>query len=147
MLGRCASRSTGQEPTMANERNIQTQERMGEAINTGNLDVFDEIMSPTVVDHDPAPDQKPGPEGFKEFFTTMRTAFPDLEIEVDHLVADDDSVAFAYRVRGTHQGDFQGLAPTGRRIDARGLQISRFEDGRITERWGSSDEAGYLSKK
>ncbi|MBA3803810.1 MAG: ester cyclase, partial [Acidimicrobiia bacterium] len=79
-------------------------------------------------------------------FTTMRTAFPDLHVDVEHLVADDENVAFAYRITGTHQGEFQGIAPTGQRVDARGMQISRFVDGRITERWGSSDEAGIIKQ-
>ncbi|CAN5479293.1 hypothetical protein BH18ACT1_BH18ACT1_03810 [soil metagenome] len=106
---------------------------MGEAIANGDLDVFDEIMAPDVVDNDPAPDQGPGPEGFKSFFRTMRTAFPDLQFEVDQLVADDDNVAIAYRIKGTH-GDFQGVAPTGRKVVARGVQIACFAEGRIVER-------------
>lgn len=99
-----------------------------------------------MVDHDPAPDQGPGTEGFKQFFTTMRTAFPDLHVEVEHLVADDENVALAYRITGTHQGEFQGVAATGRCIDARGVQISRFVDGKVSERWGSSDDAGIMNQ-
>lgn len=129
---------------MTMQQNIATQERMGEAINTGALEVLDEVMSPGVVDNDPGPDQGPGPAGFKALFSGMRAAFPDLSVSVEHLVADDDNVAFAYRIQGTHQGDFHGVAPTGRSIDARGMQISRFENGRIVERWGSSDEAGIM---
>ena len=131
---------------MARQDNITAQERMGKAIASGDLDVFDEIMAPDVVDHDPAPDQGPGPDGFKGFFTTMRTAFPDLQVEVDHMVADDENVAIAYRVVGTHQGEFQGIAPTGRRVEARGVQLARFEDGRMVERWGSSDEKGLVAQ-
>ncbi len=131
---------------MTKEQNVAAQQRMGEAINAGDLDALDEVMSPDVVDHDPAPDQPAGTQGFKEFFTTMRTAFPDLHVDVEHLVADDENVAFAYRITGTHQGEFQGIAPTGQRVDARGVQISRFVDGRITERWGSSDEAGIIKQ-
>ncbi len=52
--------------------------------------------------------------------------------------------AIAYTVTRTHKGDFQGIAPTGRTTEARGVQIARFEDGRIAERWGSSDELGIL---
>ena len=131
---------------MSKDQNIAAQQRMGEAINAGDLDALDEVMSPDVVDHDPAPDHPAGTQGFKEFFTTMRTAFPDLHVDVEHLVADDENVAFAYRITGTHQGEFQGIAPTGQRVDARGVQISRFVDGRITERWGSSDEAGIIKQ-
>ena len=56
----------------------------------------------------------------------------------DHLNAGDVDTA------GTHEGDFQGVAPTGRRIEARGVQIARFADGEIVERWGSSDELGIM---
>lgn len=47
-------------------------------------------------------------------------------------------------LRPTHEGDFQGVAPTGRRIEVRGLQIGRFRDGRIVERWGSTDELAIM---
>lgn len=142
----CSVVDAGIASVMSKDQNIAAQQRMGEAINAGNLDALDEVMSPDVVDHDPAPDQPAGTQGFKEFFTTMRTAFPDLHVDVEHLVADDENVAFAYRITGTHEGEFQGIAPTGQRVDARGVQISRFVDGRITERWGSSDEAGIIKQ-
>lgn len=131
---------------VSREENIAAQERMAEAVNTGNLDIFDEIMLPDAVDHDPAPDQGPGPEGFKQFFTTLRTAFPDLEVSPEHMVATDDDVALAYTARGTHDGDFLGVSPTGRRIEVRGLQIWRFENGKMAERWGSSDELGIFQQ-
>ncbi len=47
---------------------------------------------------------------------------------------------------GTHDGDFNGVAPTGKKIEVRGLQIGRFEDGVIVERLGSSDELGILKQ-
>ena len=94
----------------------------------------------------PAPGQEAGPEGYVQFFTELRTAFPDLHLTVDKMVADGDSVAFAYTMTGTHQGTFQGVAPTGRPVRARGLQISRFAGGRMVERWGSSDQMGILEQ-
>ncbi len=131
---------------MSKQDNIQTQQQFGEAANSGNLEKFRDLMTPHVRDHDPAPDQGPGPEGFISFFTTMRTAFPDLKVEVEHLVADEENVAFAYTVTGTHKGDFMGVPATNKTIRARGVQISRFENGKITERWGSSDELGILKQ-
>ncbi len=131
---------------MSKDENIATQERLGEAAVKGDLDEFDNVFAPDVVDHDPAPDQGPGPEGFKQFFSSLRSAFPDLNIEVEKMVADDDHVAIAYTVSGTHDGDFVGVGPTGKKITARGMQIARFEDGKIVERWGSSDELGILQQ-
>lgn len=60
--------------------------------------------------------------------------------------ATDDDIAIAYTLSGTHKGNFLGVAPTGKRIHARGMQIARFEDGKIVERWGSSDELGILKQ-
>lgn len=131
---------------MSKQQNIDAQQRFGDAVNSGNLEVIRTLMAPNVVDHDPAPDQEPGPEGFVQFFTAFRTGFPDLEITVDHLVADEDNVAFAYTATGTHTGEFQGIAPTNRKITIRGLQISRFENGLTVERWGSSDELGIMKQ-
>ena len=62
------------------------------------------------------------------------------------MVADDEHVAIAYTLTGTHKGDFNGLAPTGKAIEIRGVQIGRFEDAKIVERWGSSDEMGILEQ-
>ncbi|WP_162051473.1 ester cyclase [Pontibacter pamirensis] len=131
---------------MSKQENIETQKQFGEAINKGNLEKFHQLMSPDVVDHDPAPDQGPGPDGFIQFFSTFRSAFPDLEVKVDHMVADDDNVSIAYTVTGTHKGDFMGIPATGKQMKARGVQIARFENGKIVERWGSSDELGILKQ-
>ena len=126
--------------------NIAAQQAFGEAVNSGNLDAFDDLVAPDCVDHDPAPGQVAGPDGFKAFFTDMRTAFPDLHVDVETLVADDDQVAFAYTLTGTHQGPFQGHDATAKSIAVRGVQISKFADGKMTERWGSSDEVGIMTQ-
>lgn len=131
---------------MPKDTNLAAQERFAEGVNSGNFDVFDEVVSPDVVDHDPAPEQGPGPQGFKDMFATMRIAFPDLEVTPEHMTATEDDVALAYTITGTHEGEFLGVAPTGRKITARGVQIGRFEDGRLAERWGSSDQLAILQQ-
>jgi steroid delta-isomerase-like uncharacterized protein len=133
-------------PTIAQQANLAQQEKFGAAVNEGNLDQLDGLVAPDSVDHDPAPGQVPGPEGYKAFFTEMRTAFPDLAIAVEKTVADEDTVAFAYTLTGTHNGPFQGHDATGKSISVRGLQISRFEGGLLVERWGSSDEVGIMKQ-
>ena len=131
---------------MSQQENIAAQQKFGEAVNSGNLSMLRDIVAPDAVDHDPAPNQGMGPEGFIAYFTEIRTAFPDLKIAVDQMVADDDNVAFAYTVTGTHDGPLMGFAPTGRKISARGMQITRFENGKQVERWGSSDQLGILQQ-
>ena len=129
---------------MAKEENKKAQQQFGEAVNSGNLERLRDLVSQDVKDHDPAPDQKPGPQGYIDFFSMMRTAFPDMHIEVEKLVADEDDVAFAYTLTGTHKGKFMGVDGTNRSVKVRGMQISRFRDGKLLERWGSSDELGIL---
>jgi steroid delta-isomerase-like uncharacterized protein len=130
---------------MAQQTNIAAQTAFGEAVVAGDLDAFDAIVAANSTDHDPAPGQGPGPEGYKAMFGELRTAFPDLHVEVEHLVATDDELAFAYVISGTHLGPLMGRPATGRKVRYRGMQISRFDgDGKLVERWGSSDELGML---
>ncbi|CAN5719102.1 hypothetical protein BH23CHL3_BH23CHL3_07290 [soil metagenome] len=67
-------------------------------------------------------------------------------IAVDHMVADDDKVAFAYTLTGTHQGPFMGHEATGKPISILGMQIFRFENGKMVERWGMSDQIGIMQQ-
>ncbi|MER6980733.1 ester cyclase [Streptomyces carpinensis] len=130
---------------MSQQTNIAAQTAFAEAVVTGNLGALDEIVARDSVDHDPAPGQVPGPEGYKAMFGELRAAFPDLHVEVEHLVATDDELAFAYTLTGTHRGPLMGQRATGKKVSYRGMQISRFDsDGKLVERWGSSDELGML---
>lgn len=131
---------------MSSAANIAALERMAECVNTGNLDALDEVVDAEAIDHDPAPDQGRGPQGFKDFFGTLRAAFPDLELAPVTVVADDDHVAMAYTITGTHEGEFMGIAATGERISARGCEIVKFRDAKVIERWGSSDEMGIMTQ-
>jgi predicted ester cyclase len=131
---------------MSRDANIAAQEHLAELINAGEIDRLDEVFADAANDHDPAPGQGPGADGFKTFFNGLRAGFSDLHIAGEHVVADDDNVAIAYTVTGTHDGEFQGVAPTGNKIEIRGVQIGRFEGGKLVERWGSSDELGLMAQ-
>ena len=120
---------------------------MGEIFYCYVLDRLNEVMASGVKDHDPADDQGPGPEGFAGWFSQFHSAFPDFKIAVEHMLADEDNVGFAYTITGTHQGPFNGFAPTGKKIKVRGMQISKFNsDAKIVERWGASHEVGILQQ-
>ena len=115
-------------------------------MNTGNYGLFRDVVASDCVDHDPAPGQVPGPDGYRSFFTEMRRAFPDMKVELAALVADEEAIAFAYTLTGTQDGPLMGIAPTGKKVKIRGLQLSKFRDGKMTERWGSSDQLGMLQQ-
>ncbi|MFF9158225.1 ester cyclase [Streptomyces sp. NPDC014846] len=130
---------------MSQQTNIAAQTAFGEAVVAGDLDALDVIVAPNAVDHDPAPGQGPGPDGYEAMFGELRSAFPDLHVRVEHLMATDDELAFAYVITGTHLGPLMGRPATGRKVSYRGMQISRFDgDGKLVERWGGSDELGML---
>ena len=131
---------------MSKDENIKAQIRFGDAVNSGNLEDLRNLISADSLDNDPSPDQGRGPEGYIRMFKEMRTAFPDFHVDAVKLVTDDDNVAFAYTMTGTHKGNFMGIPGTGRKVKIRGLQISRFENGKMVERWGSSDQLGILQQ-
>jgi steroid delta-isomerase-like uncharacterized protein len=131
---------------MSQEVNIAAQQKFGDAVNSGELDLLDDVVAEDAVDNDPAPGQGPGPAGYKTFFGEMIAAFPDLHIEVERLLANDTDVAFAYTLTGTHQGPLLGHPASGKTMAVRGMQISRFENGKLVERWGSSDQQGMLEQ-
>ena len=118
---------------------------MYEQFNRDRLAALDTLLAPDFVDHDPNnPTQDAA--GVRQFFEQLLAAFPDFRFEVDDVLVDGDRAASFVRLTGTHQGDFQGIAPTGRSIEISGVQLARFEGGEIVERWGSSDELGILKQ-
>ena len=131
---------------MSKEVNLAALGKFAEAVQTGKFDVFKEVVSTENIDHDPAAGQVQGPEGYRTFFTGLRTAFPDMSVTLETMVADEESIAFAYTLTGTQTGPLMGFAPTGKKIKVRGMQISKFKDGKMVERWGSSDELGMLQQ-
>ena len=131
---------------MSKEANLASLTKFAEAVNTGKFDLFREAVAIDNVDHDPAPGQVPGPEGYRVFFSGLREAFSDLSVALETAVADEESIAIAYTLTGTQSGSFMGIAPTGRKIKIRGVQIAKFKNGKMVERWGSSDELGMLQQ-
>ena len=77
---------------------------------------------------------------FKETFSEARQAFPDAQVTVDDVMAEDDRVAARVVMRGTHRGEFQGIAPTGKRVEVRAIDLFRVENGKIVEHWGRADD-------
>lgn len=132
---------------MSKVKNIEIQKRWGDEVaNKGNVEVLDEILADDFFDHDPAPGVTPDREGLKKFFRSMHEAFPDLQTEVIEMVATDEHVGIRYRVRGTHRGAFMGHVPTGRTFDVAAMQIARFENGKVKERWGLTDQLGMFDQ-
>jgi len=113
----------------------------------GNLDAADEIYAADYVGHDPSnPEDVRGLEAAKQAASDYRQAFPDLRVSVEDLIAEGDRVAARLRFRGTHLGELNGIAPTGRRVDCTGIVISRIEEGKIAEDWANFDDLGMMQQ-
>lgn len=94
---------------MSTPSNASILETAASLLNLGDVDGFvDTLFAPDSVDHDPAPGQGAGREGYRSFFHTLVAAFPDANFEPVVEVADDRHVAVAYTLTGTHRGDFRG---------------------------------------
>ena len=125
---------------MSTEENKAIVRRLyEEAITQKKPEVLDEIMSPDVVDHSPFPDQAPGLEGFKGVFALVLSAFPDYQSTVEDQIAEGDKVVTRYTSRGTHQGEFMGIAPTGNGVRVTGIDIDRVVEGKIVDHWSEAD--------
>ncbi|MGD9893119.1 MAG: ester cyclase [Dehalococcoidia bacterium] len=135
---------------MSVEANVAATRRLFEDVwSQGNLDAVDEIFAADYLDHvvqGPEPRVVQGPEAFKQVVATFRTAFPDLHYTIDDLIATGDKVVTRFAARGTHRGAFMGLAPTGKSIAYTGIDIGRFENGRLAEAWASYDALGLLQQ-
>ena len=85
--------------------------------------------------HNFAPPLKPGLGGFKDIGRMMNHAFPDVVVTEEDLMANDSTVVERSSPAATHQGEFMGTSPTGRRIRWTEIHIYRFVDGKIAEHW------------
>ena len=132
---------------MSAEENKAIARRGYEAINQNNLDALDEVAAPHLTDHDPAPGQAPGLDGVKQWFSSMHTAFPDFQMNVEDMIAEGDKVVARVRMSGTHQGVFMGIDATGNRVTITGIDILRVNaDGKIVEHWGNFDDLGMMQQ-
>ncbi len=108
---------------------------------------MNEIVAPDYVSHAPGdPELSRGPEDIKEIVRSYHSAFPDINFAVEKQVAEGDMVVTRWTARGTHLGEFMGIAPTGKRIEMRGIAILRIRDGKIIENWGMPDMFGLLQQ-
>jgi predicted ester cyclase len=107
--------------SMSTEENKAVSNRMGEAIGRADFDAFDELMAPELA------------EEFKQGIAELRRSFPDYHGTSEIQVAEGEMVANRFVFYGTHQGEFMGVAPTGREVTFRGISLDRVVAGKIVE--------------
>lgn len=113
----------------------------------GNLDVADELIDPGFIVHGAGGQAVPsGPAGVKQLVAAWRAGFPDGRMTVDDLIGEGDKVVIRMTWRGTHQGDFYGIAPTNRQVSVTSIGIDRVVNGKIVEGWGEVDMLGMYQQ-
>jgi len=116
-----------------------------EVWNKKNLAIGDELLPDNVVLHNFGAVVE-GREAWKRSMTPFFTGFPDLDITLEFTITEEDKVAVRWTATGTHNGDFRGIAPTGKRVRISGVAIYRVAGGKIVEGWSQPDTLGLLQQ-
>jgi predicted ester cyclase len=102
---------------MTLEENKRVVRRFSEELfGTGNLQLLDEIIAPHAVHTASTSNWEPGREGFRKHVLWIHNALPDIHLTVEDLIAEGEQVVAFWAIRGTHQGEFWGVQPTGRPV-------------------------------
>ena len=133
---------------MSTEENKAIVRRYHEELfNKGNLAVADELFDSNYFNS--ALDQMGlprGPEGFKQYATMVRTAFPDFNLTIVDQVAEGDREVHRITGRGTHKGTFMDIPPTNKDIEINGIIIDRIAGGKVVESWAQVDMFGMMQQ-
>ena len=114
-------------------------------VSTGDLAIADELLAAGYTVHyavNPPMDR----DGFLQFLGALRTAFPDLVVTVEEVLAKGDDVAVRWTWSGTQDGPFLGLPPTGEAVTGSGIGLFRIANGRIVEDFVQEDTFGLLQQ-
>jgi predicted ester cyclase len=108
---------------------------MAEILTQGNLEAANKYFA----EHVRFNGGPPSNEVIAALFGLFRTAFPELQVDIEDQFAAGDKVATRVTFQGTHLGSFGDIPPTGRRVTFSGIAIDRIVAGRIVEMWHEAD--------
>jgi steroid delta-isomerase-like uncharacterized protein len=132
---------------MTIEANKRIMQRFTEFINTASEKLAAELISPNAVFHVPGRSEPlQGSAGYLEIIGMMRGGFPDIQWTLEETIAEGDRVAARFTMRGTHQGTFFGVPPTGKKIAVQAMNFYRLSDGQFVEERGQPDLLGLLQQ-
>ena len=119
---------------------------LAEVWDRGNVAALDNYFGPTYRRHGGRGTPPLDLAGQRKRLLGIRAAFPDVTITLEDLVAEGDRVVLRGTLRGTHQGPFLSVPPTGKRVEVALLDVMRIEDGRVVEHWGGPDFLDWLGQ-
>lgn len=113
----------------------------------GDITAIDEIFAPEYIDHGAPPGiPNRGPKNHKRLLAMLRSAFPDISNTLEEVIVEENKAAFRNTLRGTHQGPFMGIAPTGRSFVQGQVHIVRFSGDKMVEHWAARDDLGMMQQ-
>ena len=112
--------------------------------NKQNIAAFEKYYTADFIIHNAGQDMNC--EQYKGLCQAYFTAFPDLHITTDELVAEGDKVTKVWTANSTHKGELMGIPATGKQIVVKGIEVFRIADGKITEVWASMDNLGMMTQ-
>jgi len=130
---------------MSTQDNQATNRRFYEVVlNQQNLAAAGEFVAANYRGHSYPPSLPPGPDGLRAFLSLFFQAFPDGKVSIEDMFGEGDRVAARLVFSGTHQGDFMGIPPTGKKIAVPAIDLARFENGKIVDHWGGPDQMALM---
>ena len=131
---------------MSTEENKAISRQMREAFDKGNWAVLDEFVAPNVVMHFAGSPEPLNREAMEQMLKMFYAAFPDLHHTFEDQIAEGDKVVLRLTFRGTHQGEFQGIPPTGKKIEVAATVVDRIVDGKMVEHWSTMDNLSLMQQ-
>jgi len=116
-----------------------------EVIEKGNTDLLQEILTPDFINHSAMKGMPADVSGMVYFFSSiLHPAFPDLKVTTLEMIAEGDKVVTRKLLKGTHQGNLAGIAPTGKPVTISVIDILQIEEDKIKAHWGENNFAAVM---
>ena len=128
---------------MSDDRNRAVLSAAVDSWNAGDGDRYLTLYDRSIVHHGLGPEPLDY-DGNRAFYQSVWTAFPGSQLVIDETIAEGDVLAARFHLTGEHNGEFMGVPPTGRSIVLAGQTMLRFRDGKVVERWSTSDLLAVL---
>jgi steroid delta-isomerase-like uncharacterized protein len=126
---------------------VATMRSTYERISAGDIAGFGDLVADDFVEHDEIPGLPATKDGMLEYFGLLLSAFPDMRMDVEDLMADGDKTVARVRATATHGGEFMGVPPTGKQVAIQLIDIMRFDgDGLVCEHWGVADMLSLMQQ-
>jgi predicted ester cyclase len=123
----------------ADENKLLVRRYYQEVVNTGDVNRLTEFISPDFVEVHSNTRYPVGLDGARDHVLGVRQTYPDLHLTIEQQIAEGEWVVTRVTARGTHEGVWLGMRPTGEKLEMTGVNIDRVVDGRIVEHGGAAN--------